>query len=578
MSGEPQTDDPRCDPARALREHFGFESFRGPQEAIVRHVLGGNDALVVMATGDGKSLCYQLPALMQSGVTLVVSPLIALMEDQVLALQRRDLPATCIHSMLDAKTRRTRLEATLRGEVRLLYVTPERFRVGSFLDDIRALGIDLFAVDEAHCVSQWGHDFRPDYRRLGEIRQELGAPPCIALTATATPEVQEDILRALQIEDAALFHTGIERENLFLAVHEVHTKEEKLARVLERLEAVGGPGIVYNAIIRDLHELEDQLRRRGYDPIVYHGKLSASERRAHQEEFLATEDRVVLATNAFGMGVDKADIRFILHFQIPRTLEAYYQEIGRAGRDGRGSLCELVYLEEDVAIQRNFTEWANPDQDLMVQIVQHLEGLGDERRNSIDVDDLRDTFLLKQKHDGRVETCLRILRAAGCIEGDLGRDLAWLRTPTRAEIGAWLPEDKRKRDLIGLLNMVQYAREPACRKRHIHAYFGFPDAPERCGACDACVDPPGWLDAALPEDQRHPIPRGAGSKTRPGDEVVRRGDWIKVRGMGLCVVKRVHRHKSRVTADVELARDLTERSVDLSRARWRRVEPDRGDP
>ena len=209
-----------------------------------------------------------------------------------------------------------------------------------------------------------------------------------------------------------MYHTGIERDNLFLSVHEVHTKEEKLARVLAMLAEVGGPGIVYNAIIRDLHELEDQLRSRGYEPIVYHGKLSAHERREHQAQFIATPDNVILATNAFGMGVDKPDIRFILHFQIPRTLEAYYQEIGRAGRDGIGSYCELIYLEEDVSIQRNFTEWANPDQVFMVQIVQHLAGLG-ERLNSIDLDDLRDTFLVKQRHDGRVETCLRILRAAG---------------------------------------------------------------------------------------------------------------------------------------------------------------------
>ena len=576
----------KTDPRAALAEHFGFADFRGPQETIIRHVLGGESALVVMATGDGKSLCYQLPGLMLDGVTLVVSPLIALMEDQVLALKRRGLPAECIHSMLDRQTRESRLEKTLRGEVKLLYVTPERFRVDTFMDDIGKVDVALFAVDEAHCVSQWGHDFRPDYRRLGEVRSALHDPPCIALTATATPEVQTDIVKALHVDGAQLFHTGIERANLFLSVHEVHTKEEKVEHIVAMMEKVGGPGIVYNAIIRDLHDVEDQLHRLGYKPIIYHGKLSSNERREHQEQFIATEDDIILATNAFGMGVDKPDIRFILHFQIPRTLEAYYQEIGRAGRDGIGSYCELVYLEEDVSIQRNFTEWANPDQDFMQQIVQHLDGLG-ERLNSIDVDDLRDTFLVKQKHDGRVDTCLRILRAADCIEGDLGRDLVWLRTPSAEEIADWLPKDKRQRDLLGLLQMVRYAKTGTCLKQHIHRYFGFDDGPENCGSCKNCVATDEWFANALPEAVRRRIPRGvprrepaagdaaavaAGDAAGDAGTPVRRGDWIEVRGMGLCAVKRVHQNGKRVTVDVELARDLTERSVDLWRVRWSRVE------
>ncbi len=556
-------------PHEALEEFFGFPGFRGLQAEIIEHVLAGRDALVVMATGDGKSLCYQLPGLMQEGLTLVVSPLIALMEDQVMALVDRGLPAACIHSMVERKEREARLRSALNGKTKLLYVTPERFRVGSFLQRIRTADIALFAVDEAHCVSQWGHDFRPDYRRLGEIRRKLGDVPCIALTATATPDVQEDIKRALKMESARLFHTGIERENLFLSVHEVSSKEDKLDRIVERMELIGGPGIVYSAIIRDLHELEDQLRRRGYNPIIYHGKLSTHERREHQKQFLGTEDDIILATNAFGMGVDKPNIRFILHFQIPRTLESYYQEIGRAGRDGLGSFCELIYLEEDVSIQRNFTEWANPDRDFMVQIVQHLEGLGD-RLNSIDVDDLRDTFLVKQKHDGRVDTCLRILRAAGCTEGDLGRNLVWLRTPSDDEITDWLPPDKRKRDLMGLLRMVQYAKGEDCRKNHIHSYFGFHDPVENCGSCDHCLPTATWLDGALPEQDRRVIPQRA-PKTDV-DAPVKRGDWIKVRGMGLCAVKRVHRHGDRVSVDVELARDLSERSVDLWRARWSKVE------
>ena len=303
----------------ALREHFGFEVFRGVQREVCAHVVEGGDALVIMPTGEGKSLCYQLPALMQdAGVTIVVSPLIALMDDQVAALRKKGLPATCIHSMLERRERESRLGAALSGDVKLLYVTPERFRVEGFLERIDELDVRLFAVDEAHCVSHWGHDFRPDYRELGRVREALGSPPCIALTATATPEVQEDILRALRIEDAARFHTGIERPNLFLSAHEIHhSAEEKVERILAIIERVGGPGIVYTALIKDLLRLEGELQRRGYSPLVYHGRLSANERREQQAKFVASESDLILATNAFGMGVDKPDIRFIVHLADP---------------------------------------------------------------------------------------------------------------------------------------------------------------------------------------------------------------------------------------------------------------------
>ncbi len=534
-------------------------------------MLDGNSALVIMATGDGKSLCYQLPGLMQEGVTLVVSPLIALMEDQVQALQKKGIAATCIHSMLDKATRQQRLQEALEGKYSLLYVTPERFRVGSFLQKMQKIQIPMLAIDEAHCVSHWGHDFRPDYSRLGEVREALGSPPTIALTATATPDVQKDILKVLRLEDSQLFHTGIERENLFLAVHEVHTKEEKLGRILQTMQSVGGPGIVYTALIRDLHFLEEELLRRNYKPLVYHGKLSAYERLQQQKRFIETPDQIILATNAFGMGVDKANIRFILHYQIPRTLEAYYQEIGRAGRDGLGSYCELVYLEEDVSIQRNFTEWANPDQKFMQQIVGYLSSQGD-RLHSIDLDELRDTFLIKQRHDGRVETCLRLLTTAGCVEGELGRNFSWLRNPTQEEVQEWLPDDKRKRDLMGLLKMVQYAGTNDCRKQNIHDYFGFADTPDTCGACDACVAAETWLQKTLPQEQRKVIPQVKASVVSDGDAELQRGDWIEVRGHGLCAVKRVHKAGKGFAVDVELAKDLSERRLDLKRVQWRKVQ------
>ncbi|HLU38587.1 MAG TPA: RecQ family ATP-dependent DNA helicase, partial [Planctomycetota bacterium] len=502
------------------------------------------------------------------GLTIVVSPLIALMDDQVAALQRRGLPATCVHSMLDREQRQARLRAVREGAIKLLYVTPERFRVPGFREAIAAREVVLFAVDEAHCVSQWGHDFRPDYANLGDVRAALGDPPCLALTATATPRVQDDIRAVLRLGDAPLFHTGIERANLFLSVHAVDSEEEKLAHLRARLDAIGGPAIVYFALIKDLERIETELKRDGLRPLVYHGKLSASERRSLQDAFLASPDALILATNAFGMGVDKPDIRCIVHWQIPRTLEAYYQEIGRAGRDGLGSLCELLYWPEDIQIQREFITWANPDRAFVHQVVQHLRALGD-RVNAIDADDLRDEFLVKNRRDGRVETVLRLLRASGCAVGELGIDFEWLRVPTDEEVDAFVPEGKQQRDLEGLLAMVRYASERRCRKAAVHAWFGFDYDERHCTACDVHGDVDAFLGRTLPDGARRPIPRAA--RPAPADAPLQRGDWIDVRGHGLCAVRRVHVERSGIRVDVERASDLSERTFDLRRVRWKKV-------
>ncbi|MCC6784410.1 MAG: ATP-dependent DNA helicase RecQ [Planctomycetes bacterium] len=558
-----------------LQERFGHAAFRGPQRAICEHLLAGGDAFVVMATGDGKSLCYQLPALLREGLTLVVSPLIALMEDQVLALRARGIAASCVHSLLERGEREARLLAAERGELRLLYCTPERFRVPGFLDRMRALRIALLAIDEAHCLSQWGHDFRPDYRNLGSVRAALGHPPTIALTATATPAVQADVRQALGIANAPLWHCGVERKNLFLAVREVNDREAKLARVLEIVERVGGPGIVYFALIKELAAVETELRKRGYDPLIYHGDLSASERKEQQARYIAADDALILATNAFGMGVDKPDIRFIVHGQMPRTLEAYSQEIGRAGRDGRPALCELLYFAEDLSVQREFTEWANPSAEFMARVVAVLEDLG-ERALAFDVDALRDKLLVKNRRDGRIDTCLRLLRTAGCFEGEFGRgSFRWLRSPGPAEIAAWLPDDKRERDLSALLTLLRWCQGEDCRKRALHAYFGFADDfPTGCLCCDRELTSEAWLDAALPPASRVPIPRHEPrlGSAAAADAPLQRGDWLDVQGHGLCAVVRVHRTTRGVMVDLERARDLQALSFPLGRLRWRKVE------
>ncbi|MGE5754480.1 MAG: RecQ family ATP-dependent DNA helicase, partial [Planctomycetaceae bacterium] len=318
------------DPEQTLRERFGLERFRPGQREVIEHVLCGRDVLCVMPTGGGKSLCYQLPALLLPGLALVVSPLIALMKDQVDALTQRGIRATLLNSTLDPAEQRARILEIEAGRYDLVYVAPERFRSARFVEAMARVRPVLLAVDEAHCISEWGHDFRPDYARIGLARRKLGSPACIALTATATDLVRRDIADQLDLRDPAQFVTGFDRPNLSYAVVEARRDAEKLAAVAEVLDRNPGPAIIY-ASSRARCEmigqhLEHALRR---SAVVYHAGLTREERTAAHERFMAGEAEIVVATNAFGMGVDKADIRSVIHFNMPGTLEAYYQEAGR---------------------------------------------------------------------------------------------------------------------------------------------------------------------------------------------------------------------------------------------------------
>jgi len=340
-----------------LRTRFGFPSFRGAQGDICAHVSDGSDALVVMPTGAGKSMCYQLPALAMGGTTLVVSPLLALMKDQVDALLEKGVRAVAINSTLSAGARRTAIEGVIRGEYELVYVAPERFSE-AFLRRLREADIRLLAIDEAHCLSQWGHDFRPDYLRLGKVRTALGNLPTVALTATATPEVQEDILRTLGIPDARRFIQGFDRPNLSLEVVAADRDKEKLALLPELVSAA--PALVYCATRKNVEKVTAHLRKAGVPAGMYHAGLDHPDRIAVQEAFMQGKVPVVVATNAFGMGVDKEDVRTIVHFELPGTVEAYYQEIGRAGRDGKPSRVVLLFRDGDRRTQEFFIQMAHP--------------------------------------------------------------------------------------------------------------------------------------------------------------------------------------------------------------------------
>jgi ATP-dependent DNA helicase RecQ len=350
------------DLTRQLNDQFGFEKFRPGQEEIVRAVLAGRDAMAVMPTGQGKSLCYQLPATLLPGLTLVISPLIALMQDQVASLKQRKIAAAAFHSGLTGAEKHRVIQDLNQKRLQLLYLAPERMQHEGFLQLLRSLWVSLLVVDEAHCISQWGHDFRPDYLKIGRLRQELTNPPCLALTATATARVQTDLCTRLSLRDPFKLVAGFRRDNLALSVRLCQSRQEKLA-VLERLvgDTEKGTILIYCATRRAVEEAAEWLGQSHPSVGYYHAGLSDEERQLVHDDFRRGTVRILAATNAFGMGIDKSDVRLVVHFDIPGSLEAYYQEVGRAGRDGRQAACVLLFHERDLATQEYFIQQASQD-------------------------------------------------------------------------------------------------------------------------------------------------------------------------------------------------------------------------
>ncbi len=559
-----------------LRERFGLTAFRGSQERVVRHLLAGGDALVAWPTGSGKSLVYQLPALLLSAPTVVLSPLIALMEDQVAALRARGIAATFINSTLDRPERERRAAAFAAGRHPLLYVTPERFRDPTFLAAVAARPPGLLAVDEAHCISTWGHDFRPEYGRVGRLRALLGQPPTVALTATATPAVLAEIEQRLELRAPLIERSGLERENLFLAASEPADEVQKWLRVAQLLARIGGAGIVYGALIRDLHRLEDELARGGQRLLIYHGDLSREERRAMHRRFQAPGDARVLATRAFGMGIDKPDLRLLLHHQLPGSIEELWQEIGRAGRDGKPSYCELLYSSDDLAIQMQFVRAANPDRRLFREVVQRLSEWS-ARGEAFDRESLRLAVTGKSAADGRVDTCVAWLVALGALEGDLDRGRARLvRALDPDDEPAELGADKQKRDLERLAKVVEYVRTRACRRLYLHDYFGLPAPPAHCDACDVCVDRDEWIEANLARPVAATTSATAAAAPLDGAPPVRelpaRGDFVRVDGQWIGRVVRVSGRGRDAQVEVELATTLETRRFPVRRHRIERLD------
>ncbi|HSJ13137.1 MAG TPA: ATP-dependent DNA helicase RecQ, partial [Longimicrobiales bacterium] len=465
-----------------LREVFGFDEFRAGQEEVVRAVLAGRDAFVVRPTGSGKSLLFQLPALHLPGLTIVVSPLIALMKDQHDRLAERGVEVVTVNSSL---TRRAQTAAELmveRGEARILYVTPERFRDRDFFESLRDQQVSLFVVDEAHCVSQWGHDFRPDYMMLGAIVERLGRPPVLALTATAPPHVRDDIIEQLRMRGPFISVAGLIRPNLFLSVRRTVNEAAKAAELERLLGTIDGTGIVYVATVRQAEQLCAELAPR-WPVELYHGRRSAKQRTEAQERFMSGSAKAVVATNAFGLGIDKPDIRFIVHYDFPGSLEAYYQEAGRAGRDGGRAECVILYRVEDRQVQSYFLGGKYPSLEEAAAVARVL--------NATPPGERRPLAALAAAADvprRKTRIVLELLKREGGMREYRGGE--WERLAddvARIDIGRHIVdyEARRARDREKLDAMVSYCRSAQCRTRRLLEYFGAPPGPVwECGHCD----------------------------------------------------------------------------------------------
>lgn len=479
-------------PQEALKHYFKIEQFRHNQADIVDAILAGDDVMVVMPTGGGKSLCYQLPALILPGVTLVVSPLISLMKDQVDSLADLDIPATYINSSLSAQEMELRMAQILKKEFKIVYVAPERFKSQWFLQVLKSVGVSFFAIDEAHCISQWGHDFRPDYVKLSEAINFLGRPIVGTFTATATPDVQADIIKNAGLRDPKIFVSGFKRPNLELRVAHASKDSEKYAHLSKLIEQEK-TGIIYCATRKRVEKVADILKMWDCSFVAYHAGLSDGEREEAQNKFMYGEVDIAVATNAFGMGIDRSNIRFVAHMEMPGTIEAYYQEVGRAGRDGKHSVCELYFGFADKRVQEFFIEGSNPSKAFIEKVYLQLVRDADFHNEiKMSIEDLAER-IGKGTNSMAVTTSLSHLARANIIDRfDIpGQRIRGTRlldpdlSPKNLPLDFQFLKAKEDRDFSKLDSVIKFSNSLGCRQEWILRHFG-ESSTEPCLLCDQC--------------------------------------------------------------------------------------------
>jgi ATP-dependent DNA helicase RecQ len=529
-----------------LREQFGIRTLRPGQAEVMASVLRGNDTIAVMPTASGKSLCYQVPALCLPGLTVVVSPLIALMKDQDEKLAELGVDAAVFNSATPEAEQTRYRRGTARHRHPILLATPERLSDREFVQWLQRQSVSLFVVDEAHCISQWGHDFRPAYLDIPGVVHALGAPPVLAMTATATDEVVQDIAASLNLRAACVIKVGVYRDNLHYEVRQVAGEESKQAAVLELVAGTPGSAIVYTATVKEAEALYEMLKEAGENVGLYHGRLPSRRRTQAQDGFMDGSVRVMVATDAFGMGIDKPDVRLVVHAQLPGSLDAYYQESGRAGRDGKAARCVLIHEEKDKRIQQFFLANRYPSEEMLQRLVRTVATAPAPLTFAALRDAMPDTGLRK------LQVALKLLADAGIVarhadgaaspaQGDtismVAPSDATKDQAQRVAQAARAYRERAEGDRQTLEAMVAYARSGRCRWRMLLDHFGETPPWERCDTCDSCK----LVQAAESAVQAGDLPEN--EQPQRSQALLHVGDGVRVRRYGAGVVEAVTRER-----------------------------------